>query len=763
MTVGLTRPIHIQDRVLYEWFDDSQQHTILFIDGQIFMLEYAEDEPSMKLLYLIEELPPQIILCRLSLDKEILAMQTSENSVTILDFVSRRKWTLQPRQSEDAVILPNGILWSDHGGNSQDLIFVTSKGLELYKVSTKKSVCKLSRSISIPISFFWYNPDCRMILTASQNKPVKRFLGGSTPVTKDTLLIDGFFLNVDKPNIPSLELPPPDRISRLELGPGVDSNRIYLVHVYGLLLALVQYTAEDCDYVTVYHVTKLSMEKMATLSLGYVPQQILKLSTYDNLLLFHDVSKKITIAFDLMKPPRKTSGSTTGVIDPVIQPIIATFSYVPKEDAQMQGSSPSRIRAKTIVTSYITPTLNHIHSLTFTGLGNLQQPKITHLPSPACKGFIEVENRLEAYPFYSPVVFEIHISGWAYDCERRIMWKIECNPYHIAQRISDPWERMSFLYRRGKVLHWIGEDPSPVAASSEYSSMMGITSIFQTIQQALDRRVQDRELMAIFRALHIPYSNETQRIRWLTGVSSAFRPGDSDLNDALLVPLYRKPDFFANSSANSTKVARSPTSDPVASQRISLRALRRPLRESLSRLRNSDNPIEMDLDLPEPLEPIGTSQFFLPDISVIGIKVRNIALSNFQNERRQSAPGAEIDNSAILIEGIESLGVRSPSPPIVNMAFEQKPILIRRDEKGDLIANQHDMLAYIWLPLLATEASQVPFDYYADCLTIYITALAEMDLEVISAVNICYFILVDFMNCVIFYATLFTTIPQSWL
>jgi hypothetical protein len=698
------------------------------------MLEYTDDEQRMKFLYTMEELPPEIILCRLSLDKEVLAMQTAENSVTILDFACHRKWTLQPRLGEDAAILPNGILWSDHGGNSQDLILVTSKGLELYKVSAKKNICKLSRSITIPISNFWYNPDYRMILTASQNQPVKRFLGGTTPVAKDTLQLDGFFLNVDKPNMPSLELPPPDRISRLELGPGVDSNHIYLVHVYGLLLTLVQYTAEECGYVTVYHVTKSSMETMATLSLGYVPQQILKISTYDNLFLFHDVSKKITIAFDLMKPPRKTTGSATGVIDPVIQPIIATFAYVPKEDAQVYGSSPSRIRAKPVAGSCNFPTVNHIHSLKFTGLGNLQQQKISHLPSPLCKGFVEVENHLEAHPFYSPVVFEIHISGWAYDRERRIMWKIECNPYHTAQRISDPWERMFFLYRWGKVLHWIGEDPSPVAASIEYSSMMGIISTFQIIHQALIHRVQDHELMAIFRALHIPYWNEIQRIQWLTGAGSAFRRGDSDLDDSLLVPIYHKPEFFANSTTNIVKLAKSPSSDR-ASQRISLRALRRPLRESLTRLRNSDNPIEMVLDLPEPLEPNGTSQLFLPDISVIGIKVRNIALSNFQSEKKHSA---EIDDSdsASTIEGIEFLGVRSPSPPIINLAFEQKPILIRRDEKGDLIVNQHDMLAYIWLPLLSAEANQVPFDYYADCLSTYITALAEMDLEVISAVNI---------------------------
>lgn len=31
-------------------------------------------------------------------------------------------------------ILPGGVLWSDHGGNSQDLVIVTERGVDMYKV-----------------------------------------------------------------------------------------------------------------------------------------------------------------------------------------------------------------------------------------------------------------------------------------------------------------------------------------------------------------------------------------------------------------------------------------------------------------------------------------------------------------------------------------------------------------------------------------------------------------------------------------------------
>ena len=35
--------------------------------------------------------------------------------------------------ADGAAILPDGVLWSEHGGNSQDLIIVTRSGAEFHK------------------------------------------------------------------------------------------------------------------------------------------------------------------------------------------------------------------------------------------------------------------------------------------------------------------------------------------------------------------------------------------------------------------------------------------------------------------------------------------------------------------------------------------------------------------------------------------------------------------------------------------------------
>ena len=61
-------------------------------------------------------------------------------------------------------VLIVGILWSDHGGNSQDLIILTERGVDFYKVSVKRQQCKLSRTYPHPIRHFWYNAEQRLLL-----------------------------------------------------------------------------------------------------------------------------------------------------------------------------------------------------------------------------------------------------------------------------------------------------------------------------------------------------------------------------------------------------------------------------------------------------------------------------------------------------------------------------------------------------------------------------------------------------------------------
>ena len=109
-----------------------------------------------------------ILFSKLSLDGRILAIQPSLVHIIVLVLKSRRQWSITIKASNDIDkanrILTDGVIWSEHGGNSQDLIIVTIKGLELYKISSSRGQCKLSRTIPMHCYSFWYEPNDRDIL-----------------------------------------------------------------------------------------------------------------------------------------------------------------------------------------------------------------------------------------------------------------------------------------------------------------------------------------------------------------------------------------------------------------------------------------------------------------------------------------------------------------------------------------------------------------------------------------------------------------------
>jgi hypothetical protein len=185
----LTKPQILQEDWQKTWFDGNHQHMLLLKESIFFTLAFVNSSPDLptnvvgnqwsvsddsyssypQFFYHFEqELQSVIIFARISLDFQIIAIQTSPTTIVTVDIINNKKWLIEIRSANDNYILHEGLVWSDHGGNSQDLIVVTSKGLELYKVSTARAQCKLSRIVSQPVFQFWYEPHHRMIMLASQ-------------------------------------------------------------------------------------------------------------------------------------------------------------------------------------------------------------------------------------------------------------------------------------------------------------------------------------------------------------------------------------------------------------------------------------------------------------------------------------------------------------------------------------------------------------------------------------------------------------------
>ena len=219
----LSNPCVLEGKWKAAWFDSAHQHFILLktvgtlatdsnvsIDCADFytwsFAKYSNPQPVLLYKDKLEKKRPSILIAKLSLDCKLLLIQTSLTTVTVVDIEFHKKWTITIKNPDENRILPSGLCWSEHGGGSQDLIIVTLKGLELYKVSASRGQCKLSRAITQSCYAFWYEPNHRMMLIASTSSTFMQ------PKPHDgTYIMHGIFFRSDKSTSLKLELPPPEK------------------------------------------------------------------------------------------------------------------------------------------------------------------------------------------------------------------------------------------------------------------------------------------------------------------------------------------------------------------------------------------------------------------------------------------------------------------------------------------------------------------------------------------------------------------------
>lgn len=229
------------------WFDDSKQRYILMKNSVFYLWAPWFNGPafpdpvkfftlpassglgqSMSFLRPASESVTTVSYAQLSLDSQLFAVQMSSTKVLISDLKLKRNWTVEIKTPMDNKILSRGLVWSDHGGNSQDLVIVTRRGLELYKISSSRGQCKLSRMVSHRITTFFYEPNHRFFLLASP--PVGT--AGGDMVNIFQFEMNGYFLNINNhdketpTNTVRFELLPPSRTPSFELGQGVLSKCI---------------------------------------------------------------------------------------------------------------------------------------------------------------------------------------------------------------------------------------------------------------------------------------------------------------------------------------------------------------------------------------------------------------------------------------------------------------------------------------------------------------------------------------------------------
>ena len=289
------------------WFDLAHQHFVVLKNNAFYIWTPGDDKGQPLPFYHEPNLPNDVLLAKISLDMQLIAVQMSGSRLMVFDISNLSKWTIEIKSPQDNNrILMDGLIWSEHGGNSQDLIIVTVRGLEMYKISSQRNQCKLSRTITQGISqhiCYWYEPNHRMMLLASPFKLISSTGDGTTNTSSSSidkgkkatgigLALNGYFFRSDKSDLPKLELPPPDKTPRFDIGPGVGEGDVALATLYGQLYCIVHCISTSVDQIALFLVTKTAVTRTHTLVMSLMSRTV-SVSVSDNLLFVHCISVQV--------------------------------------------------------------------------------------------------------------------------------------------------------------------------------------------------------------------------------------------------------------------------------------------------------------------------------------------------------------------------------------------------------------------------------------------------------------------------------------
>lgn len=775
--ITLHNPVHLDGEWASSWFDSAHQHFILqkvlthqngvlcaeyytwsfHIDRfQIqnpsrnsFVSQTKSPKPTLLLRDQVNKSAKNIMFCKLSLDSQLLAIQISMNSIIVVDIDNSKRWTVTIKSHDENRILHEGLCWSEHGGGSQDLIIVTMRGLELYKVSTSRNQCKLSRAINQPCYAFWYEPNHRMMLIASASHV-------STPTTNNTLLVrtkpdgvlamHGIFFKSDKASGPKFELPPPEKSPRFDIGPKVSKENIAVVTLYGSLCCIVLYKMDQnqsssFSQLVVYKITKSSVLKTHILPLN-CHTDIVKMSVVDNVLIVHCLDLQKSVMFDIRSP----SSNLSNLIGPdgrqeevtIVQPIsmstqitYSSASPIPEETTistnhnylseavNLRPSIANGIRSKpanSIISHNARYNVlnSHLHTdesaweavreserdqwhpmpdtLSFASsfAGDLFDASIINNPFDHGELSLYDEKQLDdtQYFGYDDKQWDIFAPGWVWNSETQCLWSVQILISNISSVIHEPKRCITFLLQRGQSF----VAPRPVFA--EYFTDRPSESkklLLSKITASLKSHVSLSWLDVLFKVIISPYANEQRRLAWLYRSTNLENFSDSDGTVATGDPL-----SLESKRKNSQKLAEMRSGGEGESDKS----------ESVSA---SLGRSEMDI---EPLEPTYALHMFLPDILAINYNGK-------ANDRQKSSQ--------------ENLSEASSNPP-TKLSAPSFPLIIRRDENGNLIVTQTETLSYVWLPFICSDDADL--NYCSWALSSYIACLRAEHIDVLPALSL---------------------------
>lgn len=138
------------------FFDESHQHVLHQRSNGFYTVALRGMGLNGPPMHGVLERSMSCQLARISLDGSVLAVQVSDVLVVVVDIDGTKRWRIKVRSGltsrlvvsgfvdrvvagmmapgkddkAQCILLPGGIVWTNHGGTSQDLMLVTTRGME---------------------------------------------------------------------------------------------------------------------------------------------------------------------------------------------------------------------------------------------------------------------------------------------------------------------------------------------------------------------------------------------------------------------------------------------------------------------------------------------------------------------------------------------------------------------------------------------------------------------------------------------------------
>ena len=731
--LSLQGKVSLPGQWTHKWFDASRQQMILFEDKTFYIWSPRHDNRPAKLLS-DESIPKEIFFAKLSMDSQLLAVQTTVKIALVFDLKTKQHWKISIKNIAGNQILPEGLIWSEHGGNSQDLCLLTSKGVELHKISSGRGQCKLSRSIMQSTQFFCYEPNFRALL-----------LGCTT--RDNTIEITGLFLRYDISDAPRLELPPPDKMPVFRLGEGASSKDLQLIVLYGTLYLAVHYCDSNntADSLALYDLSRGQNRITQKYKYPLFMADDISISVTDNLLCCHCLRNQLTFLLDV-----RQSESRSTIIEGAQMSLGASTLVIEDDMLGYDKGSPDRhnnASPESMLTASFTSPVQQM--LKGEGSGRGEKPPISNSQQSVVQSMDNTSSGAKELDtiFINAIFGNSHAAvkfardndmclcpdkeqklrgslrhveepysrvwlfltpNWVWDPTSNCIWKIKCNLSAVVNTVQNAEKTIHFLSARGLPI----EAPRPVYdTDSEEDGMEAKTLLFYTIFRGIVDNSSDIWFYNLFSEIAANYAVEFhQSIEPLSDGPGGLLQRNSELWDSSFLHMpppvprgkLRSPVQFESRRSVSNIPPRGgggeKTANGLQAARRLINLARQARRATVANDSRIDDSVRPDVDdgiwddtrlerlsgpfLPdvsdEPLEEIRLASR-LPEIASIG----QIFL---QKQCGKGMAASECYGMSYIPTALTSNELQRIQP-------------VRRNSNFNIIITQNEMVDHIWLPL----------------------------------------------------------------